>query len=360
MALLFVDSFDHIASKYKWTNRITINDDYEVVPGREGLGALSSSGSYAWRLNPPAKSTVCVGAAFNISIAAIPLLALGNTMALVSSGPILGSGFRVELHAESDGSLTSHAYYTVFEFSGPRSASGVFSFGQWQYVEFWAHVYYAMEGSTVTGYVDVVARVDEQVVLSGTIVGYSASGPLFRNTQCGFTYISAQCGVVPYPGAVDDLYVTDGEMLGDVRIYVIRPIGNGDESGWDKRGAASLWQAVLNPGKELGAGIGSKAATVSTEDVGASFLVRMQEPAPMGKILGIQVNHVCRKDDSGSAAFKRRYEINGTIYESPGTIYPSYQSWYDRVDPMRLNPVTGEEWQPEDVKSIQAGARRIL
>ena len=210
--------------------------------------------------------------------------------------------------------------------------------------------------------VDAKLRVNEELLIDTTLSGYTKTGgALFYPGENGWAQI-----MTPGGAYIDDLYVTDGEFLGDVRIYRIRPSGPGDEMQWGVVGASSGWEAVRNEDFEW-AGMGNKGNTLDdsyvraySTDIGKSFLVNMEDINPLGPIRGVQANFVNCKTEAGTAAFSPRYKISGQYYDSPITIYPSWGSWYDRVEPFRKNPVTGQDWTIEDVNTMQVGAKRVL
>jgi hypothetical protein len=353
MALLFVDSCDHIHSRFKWNKRLNAFDDGEGKPGRTGLAAdATGNGSYAWRTDPWVLPTVCFGAASRWSGIPVTMMRLFNPIATYNR-----LGITLNLNTTSDGRL-----YCVLDYSpwgGPLSSTTqpVITQGEWYYFELWGHIYHVPGPGSDQLYCDVKVRVNEELVIDETIAGYIRSGGyVIYPGQEGWTSVGVTGGI----DIMDDVYVTDGEFLGDIRIYTIRPNAPGDESDWGAYGASSLWQATLNPGFERGSGMDSSYARAYSSDVGKSFLVNFQDIEPLGPIMGLQVNYVNTKSNPGSAAFVPRMKISGSIYEHSKTIYPSWGSWYDRVVPLRKNPVTGENWTVADVNSIQAGARRTL
>jgi hypothetical protein len=361
MALLFVDSFDHLYSPKKWTGpQLALNpNDEGVTPGRTGrCTRVTWADWYAWKTSPYVFPTVCLGVAVKANSLWALDLNIRNTR--MYRGPFpAGEYGQVHLGCDNDGRVQpSFQRYGGATYYGPISYPCLTS-GEWHFIELWAHVYHiAMPGSD-QAFADVKVRVNEEEVINCTIPGWvETSVPAMVPGQEGFTDI--YIGQMSATNYIDDLYVTDGEFLGDIRIYTIRPNAAGDESDWGAYGAASLWEATLNPGFERGSGMDSSYARAYSSDVGKSFLVNFQDIEPLGPIMGLQVNYVNTKSNPGSAGFVPRMKISGSIYEHSKTIYPSWGSWYDRVVPLRKNPVTGADWTVADVNSIQAGARRVL
>jgi hypothetical protein len=363
MALLFVDSFDHLSSHMKWTGSgLTLfpNSGQGLTPGRTGryTHVNWTGGSYSWRVTPNVFPTVCLGVAVRPNSIASLDLNLSNTRMYHGGNP---QGIKADVHLGSDaeGRLqVSFGRDGGTQYYSPISYPCLTS-GEWYFIELWSHVYHIAGPGIDQAFADVKVRVNEEEVINATIAGWSTtSAPAMVPGQEGFTRI--YIGQMGAYNDVDDLYVTDGEFLGDIRIYIIRPNAPGDESDWGAYGAASLWEATLNPGFEIGNTTDNSYARAYSSDVGKSFLVNFQDIEPLGPIMGLQVNYVNTKSNPGSAAFVPRMKISGSIYEHSKTIYPSWGSWYDRVVPLRKNPVTGENWTVADVNSIQAGARRTL
>jgi hypothetical protein len=281
-------------------------------------------------------------------------MSLTNPIGYYSAGPM----FKAAVEGTGDGRLYASA---MFGSSGWYSTGHV-SFpcitqGEWYYIELYARPWEVLALNKYIAYVDVKVRVNEEVVIDETISGPSrTSGPNFSEGQMGFTSLTVRFG--PY-GMIDDVYITDGEMLGDIRVNTFRPNGPGDLSEWTAVGASTLWEAVRNPGFENGSTASSSYANASIEDIGKRFMVSMSDIEDTGKIVGVQANFLCKKDVPGNGSFKPRYKISGSTIESSTTIYPSQKSWYDRIEPMRLNPVTNAEWTVADVNGMQIGAERL-
>jgi len=360
MALLFLDTFDHIVSTLKW-NRASGYHFHYKIPGRTGYAHLAGYETYSWRVTPTVRSTVAVGAAIKPSAAirvSLRGFGVGNTRCTTVSDGIV----TLTLGATDEGRL-----YLTFRtangiWSDTPSTPPVVTAGEWYFIEVWARLYSIVGPGSETAMVDAKLRVNEELLIDTTLSGITKTGGgLFRPGENGWDQITSPDGAT-----IDDLYVTDGEFLGDVRIYRIRPSGPGDEMQWGVVGASSGWEAVRNEDFEW-AGMGNQGNTLNdsyvraySTDIGKSFLVNMEDINPLGPIRGVQANFVNCKTEAGTAAFSPRYKISGQYYDSPITIYPSWGSWYDRVEPFRKNPVTGQDWTIEDVNTMQVGAKRVL
>ena len=361
MALLFLDTFDHIVSTLKW-NVASGLDWYYKLPGRTGYCRnLHFGETYSWRIAPTVRSTIAVGAAIKPGgyIPGSGGFGVGNTRCMDGFG---GTDASLTVRMTDEGRL-----YLEFATSGTfRSVTPgtppVVTAGEWYFIEIWARLYSIAGLNSETAMVDAKLRVNEELLIDTTLSGYTKTGgALFFPGEKGWAQITSPVG-----GSIDDLYVTDGEFLGDVRIYRIRPSGPGDEMQWGVVGASSGWEAVRNEDFEW-AGMGNKGNTLNdsyvraySTDIGKSFLVNMEDINPLGPIRGVQANFVNCKTEAGTAAFSPRYKISGQYYDSPIKIYPSWGSWYDRVEPFRKNPVTGQDWTIEDVNTMQVGAKRVL
>jgi hypothetical protein len=363
MALLFLDSFDHIVSYIKWTSSVSGNSyQYEKKTGRTGYGAGTTSvlyyypeGSYSWAETSSVMSTICLGAAVNLQDVTYLAMIIGNPLCTDISvnreANVFAYGLddgRVQILLSSGGWYGGRKFVTM----------PCLTQNEWIYVELWARIYSVdIGGGKQAVCVDVAFRANEEMLLSDTIQGPSKTGSPFLPGRAGFTHAGITAGT---SGVIDDVYITDGAMLGDIRVYTFRPSAAGDEAEWSATGATDLWQAVRNPDYEGGSTLSTSYATAAPGDVGKSFLVNMSDLTPSGRILGTQMNYVARKSGSADAAFSPRYKINGTTYNSSRVFRPSYSAWRCYVDPMAINPVTGSGWTFDDIASLQAGARRTV
>jgi len=358
MALLFMDTYDHIVSTRKWNSASGYYFHYKI-PGRTGYAhRMFGNETYSWRVTPTVRSTVAVGAAIKPGddINNVGGFGVGNTRCTTVADGMVS----LTLKATDEGRL-----YLTFRtangiWSDTPSTPPVITSGEWYFIEVWARLYSIAGPGSETAMADAKLRVNEELLIDTTLSGITKTGGgLFLPGENGWAQITT-----PWSATIDDLYVTDGEFLGDVRIYRIRPSGPGDEMQWGVVGASSGWEAVRNEDFEWGGLNGSTLddsyVRAYSTDVGKSFLVNMEDINPLGPIRGVQANFVNCKTEAGTAAFSPRYKISGQYYDSPITIYPSWGSWYDRVEPFRKNPVTGQDWTIEDVNTMQVGAKRVL
>jgi hypothetical protein len=363
MALLFLDTFDHIVATKKWNRVGGYFSDFKI-PGRTGYcHNVFGQETYSWRIAPTVRSTIAVGAAIKpfgfVDLDAASGLGVGNTRC-IDGYPGIGASLTVEV--TSEGGLYLKFSNAAIVYATTPSTRPVVTAGEWYFIEVWARLYSVSGPDAETAMVDAKLRVNEELLIDTTLSGYTKSGGgLFFPGENGWAQITT-----PWTAYIDDVYVTDGEFLGDVRIYRIRPSGPGDEMQWGVVGASSGWEAVRNEDFEW-AGLGNQGNTLDdsyvraySTDIGKSFLVNMEDINPLGPIRGVQANFVNCKTEAGTAAFSPRYKISGQYYDSPMTIYPSWGSWYDRVEPFRKNPVTGQDWTTEDVNTMQIGAKRVL
>jgi len=363
MALLFMDTYDHIVSTLKWNKASWYDWNYKI-PGRTGYCRdLQGSETYSWRIAPTVRSTIAVGAAIKprADITNAGGFGVSNSRCARNDS---GGGVALVVKVTNEGRLYLHfiAGWDPGERWTTPATPPVVTVGEWYFIELWARLYSVVGFGSETAMVDAKLRVNEELLIDTTLSGYTKTGgALFYPGENGWAQI-----MTPGGAYIDDLYVTDGEFLGDVRIYRIRPSGPGDEMQWGVVGASSGWEAVRNEDFEW-AGMGNKGNTLDdsyvraySTDIGKSFLVNMEDINPLGPIRGVQANFVNCKTEAGTAAFSPRYKISGQYYDSPITIYPSWGSWYDRVEPFRKNPVTGQDWTIEDVNTMQVGAKRVL
>lgn len=194
--------------------------------------------------------------------------------------------------------------------------------------------------------VSFVLKINEETILTDSLSWLDVQ------SDVGFTRLD-------FPSVLsatifDDFYMTDGEFLGDGRIYVIRPNADGDYSEWVAKSGGAQYLEVkdINPDYD--------STYISTADLDKISMVNLEDISIVGDIKGLQINTVGEKDDSGGAAFKQYNKFNGSYIEGTETIYPSYLNWLDQMCAFRKNPVTGLDFTQAEVNAMQAGVKRVI
>jgi len=223
MALLFCDSFDHYDNNHigeKWD----AVGSMQVGNAREGQGATSTNGQYGvLQKNVPGSSVLVAGAAFNA-----PSGQTNRGTVIQFANPTAPTLVQAQLVLNTDGSLAIHTNPGGSETIVGTTASGLLKFNVFVYLEF-----YVAFSSSGTGMAKVA--LNGQIVLSvaNLTIGTSANASqvIFAGTDAGGTF--------------DDVYICDGtgtinnNFLGDVRVAVAAPAGNGRVDQWARTGGTS-------------------------------------------------------------------------------------------------------------------------
>ena len=152
----------------------------------------------------------------------------------------------------------------------------------------------------------------------------------------------------------DDLYVlttsgTDAnDYLGNVRVRMQLPSGPGDITQLTPTGAATNWQAQINP--SLNTGIYDSTATVGNYD-----LYALQANAAARNIYGVQVRGTFLQDNATQLKGSFLMKTGGTEYESPHfSLSGGYDTYYGIWG---INPHSSVPWTNSDLNALQAGPK---
>jgi hypothetical protein len=180
-------------------------------------------------------------------------------------------------------------------------------------------------------------------IVSGTFTGL-ASGIL------GFNQISLQAGGINT--FFDDLYCTDGEFLGDVRIYPLYPHAAGSLTQWTPSGTGANYTMVNEHATD------DSATYVSTGTVGNSDEYYMDPITGFtGSIKGAQGVWTVEKTDGGVATVQGLWK-SGTTTINTASFNPSYTSWLTFLAPYRQSPFTSTDWTVAEINALQLGITR--
>lgn len=327
--LILLDSFDHYNSA---TSLIKNVSAITVTTGRTG-----NCGYAGW--NSPIqkqfekRTTLCAGVAYRSNSLNGALLQFSNPLGVIAG-----------LHQVGDGRLRVSYHATYDSPADPP----LLTIGNWYYIEFNVTVTYDA-GPPITSTLSYEIKVNEESIKSNSItIGYSDF------TEYGFTTLTMN-PPGGYTGAAwfDDLYLTAGEFLGDLRIYVIRPDGDDTPSQWTPSPAGDHFEQVNDTNPD------GDTTTLSSDTDGQQDMVTLEDISLTGEIKGIQGNTIAKKDDSGGSVIRTEYEISATPYEVADDKYLNYLSWVDHRDPMRLNPVTGLAFTVDEINAMKMGVKRI-
>jgi hypothetical protein len=156
-------------------------------------------------------------------------------------------------------------------------------------------------------------------------------------------------------GDLDDLYVLNSvgsantTFLGDVRVYAMRPSGNGSYSqltgsdGDSINNYALTGEQPYSTANYAGSAVSGQRDTYALGDV----------PGAVASVIGVQNNLIAAKADAGTVSIKPVLKAGSNLYygatRNPTTVYTAYQDVYD------TNPDTSTSWTVSDVNSLEDG-----
>jgi hypothetical protein len=337
--LLYCDSFDHYSHAQmarKWT---TVNGG-EFVAARTGYGFKFGEASAFKTLNAE-YSTLVMGFAFKPD-------SFGN-WPIRFTNAINGVMFNVE-HV-GDGRLRF-----TFAASGGNGTSPpstyVLNAGRWYYLEAKAEI-------TAVSPPHVLAslRINGAEILAWDYTHGASVALKFA------TFMSTGPPGLPAL-TIDDLYVTDGEFLGDIKIGVLYPNAAGDSAAWTSTPAGANWQQVEEHPAD------DDTSYVSAGSVGLKDLYNLDDidPAFTGSIKGVQALWLVKKSDEGEGAVKGVWKSGvteivqaaGHNYLAPNGFYPSATSYLYDIQTERNSLFTATAWTKAELNALQLGITRTL
>jgi hypothetical protein len=322
--LLFVDSFDHYTDlagmQRKWTGAALRG----FTTGRSGSGQALQIGAtqglpfltFGWTY-----PTITVGVAYMTN-------SFNNSIIRLNC-----DGKSTGLEQWGDGRL----FFLSNFVQTPPFDGFVMNLNTWYYFE--------LKVTVTTNLFTYEVRVNNSTIASGTLA--AATNAL---GTVGIQYIGAPGG-----GSfctVDDLYVTDGDFLGDANWVCIYPDAPGDATTWTPNPAVANWINVSEHSPDDFTSY-NQADAVANQD-----LYNMDDLGGTFKVVGAHALNCATKIAAGVASFKGSVKTNGGLVQE-SEFFPSFGSWqYQRVG-YEINPVTGVAWTSADIDAIQRGALRI-
>jgi hypothetical protein len=228
----------------------------------------------------------------------------------------------------------------------------VFNINQWYYVEAQAAI---VDGSPP--HLVASARVNGAEFLTWD---YTAASSL---SGLRFASVAIQGPGGGLSANWDDLYVTDTEFLGDIRIGVLYPNAAGDSTAWTPNAGTNWSQVEEHPADD-------DTSYVSASSVGLKDLYNLDDidPAFVGTIKGVQALWLTKKSDEGDGAVKGVWKSGGTEitqadghnYLAPGGFYPSATSWLYDIQTKRASLFTAVDWTKAEIDALQLGIIRTV
>lgn len=337
MALRFMDSFDHYALAELSTKWGSTSESFISLPsGRNGSCInFNSLNSFARKTFSDSQATWIVGFAYKQTSVAenseVVFLEDSGTVH-ISLGSLIGGQMRVRRGV--GGTILG------------TTAGAVLTGGSWHYVELKVTI------SDASGV--VVLRVDGATHLNlssqDTRNGANATANALRLGGTGSNNVDQW--------AFDDLYVCDGtgsaptnDFLGDSRVEVILPNGNGNSSQFDGSDGNSTDNYLLvdetSPDEET--------TYVESPDVGDKDTYAYGNLATAsGTVYGIQPIPRLRKTDAGVRSAVSVARLSGTEVDSAANSLSSAYIYYPDI---RETKPGGGSWTVSDVNSSEFGIK---
>jgi len=320
MALLFCDGFDHYDTAHggeKWDGF-----NANIQSGGREANCLFAGFRQGVTKNVPNSAALIVGAAINPIDYGTELLAFqdaGNTQVQL----ILTSAGALQIQ-DGNGNVLG------------TSASAVVKTGIWQYVEI-STVFSATGSATI--------HVNSASVLSATGINTIPSGNSYAN---GVGLLGSGDGT-----SFDDVYICDGtgtvnnHFLGDVKIVLATPNGNGRVNQFSRTGGTSAGNYTAvddNPPDD-------DTSYVSSATAGQIDAYTITSIGSVASIKAVQLVASSRKDDAGSRVLALGFG-NGTT-ESYDSGHALGNSYWMLLRPLDQNPLTSAPWAATDLASGQ-------
>jgi hypothetical protein len=345
MALLFCDSFDHYSSgqgSRKWT---TYSGASSIVPGRTGNGITGGALDFPSKTFNAEYSTLTMGVAYKTPAFANAPVKFGNAVYVSPN----------DLHFQF-GHVGDGRLKFIFQFGATAESpptTWVMQTDRWYYIE----VKCALTGGP-PAHIVASARINGAEVLAWDYT-HSSGNAALKWADASMSGVGGG-----YSSIMDDVYVTDGEFLGDVRIGVLYPNAAGDSAGWTPTPAGNNWQQV----KEHPAD--DDATYVSTPTVSAKDLYHLDDidPAFTGVIKGVQALWCVKKSDEGVGAVKGVWKSGATEivqaaghnYLAPDGFHPSATNYLYDIQTERKSLFTAADWTVAEINALQLGIIRTL
>lgn len=339
--LLFVDSFSHYATaaeaSEKWTNFAMVMD---TTGGPRGGGTAYSYNFTHWAAKtfPFGVQELVVGFRYKITSAgtARDFLRITN-----------GGDTQVCLAMNNDNTVSlvrgDRFLGTVLGTSAEAISSNI-----WTYVEL------KVKLGDSDGEYEV--RLNGGSVLSGTGVDTVATGPSQAN---GFS-IGLVGNTPPFCSLYFcDLYAADtsgdtnNDFLGDARVDLLQPTGDGNYSGFTPSSGSAHWSLVDDDAPDASDYV--SASSVGTRD---SYTLSDLQHLASQTIFGVQVCAAAFKDDPGTRELATFVRSNGVNGDGAGVTLGTSENYVRQI--FETNPDGDVAWTEAAVDSMEAGIKVVV
>jgi len=332
MALLFCDSFDHYDTRHIQDKYNTIGSGYvQIVTGAGRGGSNSARLTYDSALSRPIPTSTTV---------------------------IAGFAFKDQSGSQTGGFLFAllGAHYSDPEFAIVLDATGALFAALWGGPPL---------GSTASGVVQQGTYVYLEVKV---VCALDATGSIVLRAN-GVTVLSLQnivtmrrtvnTTVVALGGQrdsfFDDFYICDAtgalnaDFLGDVKIALAMPNGNGRVNTWAQTGGTpgQNYTSVNETPPD------DDTSYVSSSTVSAADLYTIASVGTPAAIVGVQLVSLAKKDDAGTRVLSLGFGNGTTESFDAGTSLGTDYTFVRRT--LDQNPLTNAPWAPADLTGAQIG-----
>ena len=363
--LLFLDSFDHYNTSQmgrKWTGGllgVTIVSDGRTGQGMDG--GPSGSASAPFRTLPNEYPTVAGGTAYRMRVGASFVnspIGFGNALTgLIVYLQHVGDGrFMIGFHVNEYLSWTAGGGNVLSgtEFYGPPSTVSITT-NMWYYLEL--QVTASLGTADGTGHATLTLSANAYLNGSASaICTATQSGPVLFANYTGhatFSYLRLYGTSGGIASTFDDVYATDGEVLGDVKIAVLYPNAGGDSTAWTPSGAGANYSMVNEHIAD------DDTTFVSAAAGGTLDLYNLDDITGFtGTIVGAQSCICAKKSDSGGATIASELKSAGTT-QGGVPWSPSNGNYIYDLDAHRTSPFTLSNWTVAEINALQLGQQRI-
>lgn len=342
MALLFIDSCAHYTAaqqpKGKWTSNGSVN--IVSVPGLTGSGsAFNGSANKSIGAYPQ----FVTGARFNLTQAMSGLITFDNAVYATTA----------HLNVESDGRFTVVGNSLGLSNTQKSSPTALVTFNSIYHIVFDCTAtpisvdatHYKMTFTWNVYINSVLVWSDSMTTTSGTNSGFSLSV---------YTFFEVDYHISALGGAwVGDIWVTDGENLGDVQIVALFARAEGTKLNWTTSTGTVHWTLVSShTTSDATYNYSSNSGDYDEyymDTIGSAFT---------GTILGAQLVLRAENDGIGGSAPIQGVYRNGSSTEilTVSTYGPSVSNYLYFLDPQRYSVFnTGTNWTQAEIDAMQCG-----
>lgn len=150
---------------------------------------------------------------------------------------------------------------------------------------------------------------------------------------------------------IDDLYIDDADVLGDIKVETLYPSGAGATTQWDASAGdnyACVDETPLNSDTDY-------VSTATASEIDTYAFGDLATTA--GTVYGVQVNMIARKDDAGSRSIAPVVRPAST--DRVGTTQSISDSYVDYIQMYAVNPEDSAAWEIADVNGAEFGVKLI-